>query len=626
MQPDGSPLTDAAHHLELASAAQQRGDLTQAKQAYRQALTCDPLHFGALHAIAVLCARSGQLEEALQWFDQALTVQASSAAAWSDRGNVLTALRRYTPAIASYDKAIELAPDQARARYNRAIALSESGQHEQAAKGFEEAIACDPRHFMAWCNQGVALNELKHHEAALQCFDQALVLAPDYVEAWSNKATALVHLKQYEEALACCEKAVTLRPDFADAWCNRGNALRHLDRQEEALKAYERAVTLNPALAQAWSNQGAALSHLDRPDEAMASFAKALELKPDYTQAWFNRGNAYHALGQLEEAINHYQHATTLDPSYGEAHWNKSLALLSQGRLSEGWQAYEWRKKLDQPGWVHRVLKEPFWDGTQSLEGRTILLHSEQGFGDTLQFCRYAERVAQRGATVLLEVQPALKDLMQSLAGPHQVFASGEALPPFDLHCHLLSLPHAFDTHLESIPSRVPYLRPDPSLVAHWRFQIGPDLRPCLGVVWSGNATHTNDKHRSMPLNTLLSALPDDWQWISLQKEVRPEDDAVLAATPALRHFGAALRTYADTAALCSLMDVVVCVDTSVAHLAGALGRPVQLLLPTNPDWRWLRGRSDTPWYPSMTLLRQNKLDDWREPLALLRKYLATKV
>ena len=622
MSPEQPLRRDSTHFIELARSAQQRGETQEAHNAYRKALEVDPLNVSALHAIAILCAQSGLPEEALQWLDQALTVQADNAPAWSDRGNVLSTMRRYQLAIASYDKAIALAPDQAQAHYNRAISLSEMRQLEQAVTGFEQAIACDPQHVMAWGNQGVALNELKRYEAALHCFDHALALAPHYVQAWSNKATTLVHLKRFPEALACCEQAVTLRPDFADAWCNQGNALRHLDRQEEALRAYERAVTLDPELAQAWSNQGAALSHLKRPDEAMASFAKALELKPDYTQAWFNRGNAYHALGQLDEAIDHYQHATTLDPSYGEAHWNKSLALLSQGRLSEGWRAYEWRKKLDQPGWEHRVLKEPFWDGTQRLEGRTILLHSEQGFGDTLQFCRYAELVAQQGATVLLEVQPALKNLMQSLVGPHQVFATGEALPAFDLHCHLLSLPHAFETSLETIPAQVPYLKPDPALVAHWQAQLGTDSRPRLGVVWSGNATHTNDKHRSMPLTELLSALPDRWQWVSLQKELRPEDDALLPAHPALRHFGPALRTYADTAALCSLMDVVVCVDTSVAHLAGALGRPVQLLLPANPDWRWLRERSDTPWYPNMTLLRQNKLDDWSGPLALLRQHL----
>lgn len=622
MRPEGPSPNASAQYLGLASSALQQGDREGAYQAYRKALEIDPLNVVALHALAILFAQSGQHEEALQWLDQTLTVQANHAPAWSDRGNVLSALRRYHQAIASYDKAIELAPGHAPARYNRAIALSEMRHHEQAVQGFEQALACDPGHVMAWCSQGVALNELKRYEAALRSFDQALALAPHYVQAWSNKATTLVQLKRFAEALACCEQAVTLRPDFADAWCNKGNALRHLDRQDEALQAYERALTLNPSLAQAWSNQGAVLSHLERHEEAMASFAKALHLNPDYAQAWFNRGNACHAVGQLEEAHRNYQQAIAIDPHYAEAHWNDSLALLSQGRLTEGWRAYEWRKQIDLPGWQHRVLPQPMWDGTQTLAGATLLLHSEQGFGDTLQFCRYATMAAQQGATVILEVQPALKDLMQSVVGPQLVLASGESLPPFDLHCPLLSLPLAFGTSLETIPAQVPYLTPDPALVAHWREQLGPDPRPRLGVVWSGNATHTNDAHRSMPLLTLLSALPDHWQWVSLQKELRLEDDASLSATPALRHFGPALRTYADTAALCSLMDMVVCVDTSVAHLAGALGRPVFLLLPANPDWRWLRGRSDSPWYPSMTLLRQDKLDAWDVPLNRLRERL----
>ena len=623
MTSNAPPNTPTTLLMEQAAAAQRQGDLAAAKKAYQAVLTLDPLNALALHAMGVACARHRQNEEALQWLNQALTVQPDNTNAWSDRGNVLSALRRFTLAIASYDKAIALAPHQAPAHYNRATALSEMGQHEEAAQGFEQAIARDPQHALAWCNQGVALNELKRHEQALACFEQALTLAPQYAEAWSNKATTLIELKRYTDALECCDQAVSLSPEFADAWCNRGNALRHLDLQEQAIAAYERAVQLNPALAQAWSNQGAALSDLERTEEAMQCFDHALQLKPDYAQAWFNRGNAFHALGEIEEASANYQQATTLQPNYDEAHWNNSLALLSMGRLTEGWLAYESRKKLDQKGWVHRVLPQPFWDGSQSLSGKTILLHCEQGFGDTLQFCRYAKAVAQKGARVLLEVQPPLKALLQSLEGPHQVFSMGEALPDFDLHCPLLSLPLALGTTLETIPSQVPYLTPDPTLLAHWRQQLGQDTRPKIGLVWSGSTTHTNDSHRSMRLAQLLPALPTHFQWVSLQKELREEDAAPLQAHPELLHFGPALRTYADTAAVCSLMDAVICVDTSVAHLAGALGRPVHLLLAANPDWRWMRERSDTPWYPSMTLWRQRKLDEWEEPLSQLNLVFA---
>ena len=519
----------------------------------------------------------------------------------------------------------------AQAHYAQAVALTGTGQHAQALQHYAQALAHDPSSHLAWANQGVVLALLGHYEQALASFDQALARAPQLVEAWTYKATTLVHLKRYAEALPCCDQALALRPGHADTWCNRGNALSHLGQHEASMAAYQQAIACDPQSALAWSNLGQALTHLQRTEEALACFDKALSLKPDYAQAWYNRGNALHAQEQGEQACEAYDQALALDANYAETHWNKSLALLRMGRLSEGWRGYEWRKKVDKAGWAQREFSQAAWDGRQDIAGKTVLLHFEQGFGDTLQFCRYAAMVAAKGAKVILEVQAALLPLLQSLEGPEQVIASGQALPPFDLHCALLSLPLALGTTLETIPASIPYLHPDPALVAHWRSRLATDPpHPKVGLVWSGSPTHNNDKHRSLPLEQLLPALSNLFthcQMVSLQKELRPQDEHLLAAQPAILHFGQALRDYADTAALCSLMDVVVTVDTSVAHLAGALGRPVLLLLPANPDWRWMSERPDSPWYPTMTLLRQTQLGQWGPVLeqlpALLDRVIA---
>jgi Tfp pilus assembly protein PilF len=461
---------------------------------------------------------------------------------------------------------------------------------------------------------------LARYEESLRCFEEALKLDPQIVEAWTYRATTLVHLKRFEEALQCCDRALQLRADSVDAWCNRGNALAHMGLHEPSRAAYQQAITYDPTSALAWSNLGLALTHLQRTEEALVCYDKALELKPDFAQAWAHRGNAFHAQEQSERACEAYDRALSFDQNAAETHWNKSLALLRMGHFEKGWKAYEWRKTVDKVGWAHRQFAQAAWDGQQDLAGKTILLHFEQGFGDTLQFCRYVPLVARLGARVILEVQTQLVQLMGRLEGAHHVVGSGQSLPDFDLHCALLSLPMAMGTTLSTIPASIPYLTADPEQVAAWRTRLGQrlgqDQRPKVGWVWSGSPTHSNDAHRSIRLAKLLAAMPSHVHHVSLQKEVRPQDGATLQAHPELVHFGEDLHSFSDTAALCCLMDVVVSVDTSVAHLAAALGRPVILLLPANPDWRWMTHRTDTPWYPNMTLLRQAGLGQWDSVLA----------
>jgi hypothetical protein len=322
-------------------------------------------------------------------------------------------------------------------------------------------------------------------------------------------------------------------------------------------------------------------------------------------------------LKRFSDAMVGFRKAFDLKSDYAEAHWNKSLLFLLTGDFDAGWELYEWRWK------VPRVMRnladflQPLWlaqsefGGLEGLAGKTILVHSEQGLGDTIQFARYLPLLADRGARVVFELPEVLLGTLQGMPGVSDFVVKGQALPAADFHCPLLSLPLAFNTTLESIPSPGPYLEADAGKVEQWSKRLGPKRRRRIGVVWSGNSQHKNDHNRSIPLESLLPQLPEQFDWVSLQREVREADQRVLELHPGVRHFGAELEDFTDTAALCALMDLVISVDTSVAHLSGALGRPTWILLPYLPDWRWLLDREDCPWYSSAKLYRQQVSGGW---------------
>jgi hypothetical protein len=392
------------------------------------------------------------------------------------------------------------------------------------------------------------------------------------------------------------------------------------------VESYERAIALKPDYAEAYNNRGIALGALDRPADALQSYERAIALRPDYAEAFYNRGNALRELHRHRDAVQSYERAIALKPDYAAAHWNLADCRLLLGDFTLGWQEYEWRWKLEQASHAERDFPQPLWLGAQPLEGRTILLHSELGMGDTLQFCRYAQAVAALGAKVVLEVQPPLLPLLADLDGVAQAVPRGAALPAFDCHCPLMSLPLAFKTDATNIPATIPYLRSDAARVAAWREKLGPKSKPRVGVVWSGSMSQRNDK-RSMALVEMLPLVGDWAEWISLQKDVRESDAPLLASRADLRHVGDALQDFADTAAVIELLDVLVTVDTSVPHVAGAMGKPVWILLPFNAhDWRWMLDREDSIWYPTARLFRQAAIGDWASVIsqvdaALLRHF-----
>jgi tetratricopeptide (TPR) repeat protein len=422
-------------------------------------------------------------------------------------------------------------------------------------------------------------------------------------------------------ALADADRALALRPAYPEAHNNRGNALLRLGRPQESAEAFQAALRFTPRDAELHLNLGNALEALLQLPEALHSIERALALDPRLVPAHVNRANILQRLNRHREALDAYDQALALDPRNVDANWNRAICHLLLGDYDAGWAGFEWRWRRPIREAQARDLGRRLWLGQESLQGRTILLHGEQGLGDTIQFVRYLPKVTALGARIVLEVFAPLAGLLQGFPGVVQIVKRGDPLPPFDLHCPLLSLPLALGEP-EPLEQPQPYLHVDPERVSQWAARLGPAKGLRVGLVCSGSATHGNDANRTIPFHTLAAHLPAGPDYHLLQKEIREGDRAALAQRPDVTVWADTLGDFADTAALAEHMDLMVSVDTSVAHLAGALGRPVWVLLPFEPDWRWGLDGDATPWYPQMRLCRQTARGDWSGPLERIRETL----
>jgi tetratricopeptide (TPR) repeat protein len=553
-KPTQSPQRRVDALLQQALALHQNGAFEMAEERYREILVLRPRHFDAIQLLGTLVLQGGRLDEGVELLKRAAALEPGQAVIHSNLAFAFNALQRFDEGLASAERALALKPDGVDALNNRGNALAGLDRPVDALVSFERAIA------------------LKH----------------DSPEAWNNRACVLRDLGKPTEAVASCDQAIAMRRDYADAWSNRANAL----------------------------------SDLNRPGEAQASYRRALEIRADFADAWSNLGLTLVDLGEHANALQCYERALAIKPDYIEGRWNRALCELEMGHFGPGWREYEWRWQRPSLRAGKRVFDPPLWLGDTPVAGKTILLHAEQGLGDTLQFCRYAALVAQRGATVLLEVPAPLLRLLTGLEGVSQLIEQGQALPRFDLHCPLLSLPLAFGTDLDTIPAAVPYLFADETQAAAWSPRIKAEAsgRLKVGLVWAGgNRPHVpelrkNDLRRSIALQQLGPILDvPNVQFYSLQKGsaaqqlgARQDDD-----THAIIDHTDTLDDFADTAALVANLDLVISVDTSTAHLAGAMGRPVWILNRFDTCWRWLLERDDSPWYPSARLFRQPSLGDW---------------
>ena len=576
------------HLMQKALAQHQAGRLAEAETCYRVVLSADSGHAEALHRLGLIEFQRGNAVAAVDLIGRALLREPRNPAFLNNRGLALAESGRLAEAVASYDAAVRLRPDYASALSNRGTALSRLGQSAEALASLDRAIALQPDVAEMHTNRGMALADLGREPEALAAHARAIVLRPDYAQANSNRGTVLLALGRPEEALASFDCAVALRPDIAELHSNRGNALRDVGQPEAAVAAHTRAIGLRPHHAEAHCNLARALIDLNHYAPAVASLDRALALKP----------------------------------GFAEARMNRAVIDLVQGRLAEGFSGYEARWQTQAFTRGRRGFAQPQWQG-EALAGRTLLLHAEQGFGDAIQFSRYVSLVAARAdGPVLFEVARPLLALFEGRFPGVRLLARGEPLPPFAVQCPLLSLPHVFGTDLAGVPASAGYVRADPVRAAQWRNRLVPAGSPRVGLVWSGDPKHANDRSRSLALSRLLPLARSGARLFALQPQVRDADRAVLAATPAIPDLGREFADFADTAAAISALDLVICVDTSVAHLAAAMGKPTWVLLPFCPDWRWLLGRDDSPWYPTLRLFRQPARGDWDSVLGRVQAAL----
>jgi tetratricopeptide (TPR) repeat protein len=592
---------------------------------YDRALAVSPLTLDALNNRGAALRALGRVQEAVESYRRALTVDPRSFESFYNLGNAQRDLQRDEEALQNYDRALAIVPNHPEILSARGRTLVDLGRPREALASFNEAVASRPDFVEALYNSGVALERLGRAQEAMQRCDRVLAIEPRHAKALAARGNALLHLTRYDEAANAYERALEIEPGAVDVLCNRGTVLRHLDRHEEALLSYDAALAGDAHFPDAWCNRGNVLQDVHRYDEALNSYDRAIAVSPKHAIAWFNRGNALLETDRVDAAMQAYDKAVALDPNYVDAHFAQAFAHLMQGDFANGWAKYEWRLANPKSEYSRRTFTQPRWNGDQPLRGRTILVRAEQGFGDTLQFCRYVERVADEGARVVLEVQQALKTLLTPLRGAAEVIAVGEPLPPHDFHVPLLSLPLAFKTGLSTIPASTPYLHADPERMSRWTERLGPKRRMRVGIAWSGNAEHPNDRNRSMTLATLLPLMDLDIDWINLQKVVRGRDIATLETSPLL-NFDAEMGDFSDTAALMESLDLVISVDTAAAHLAGALHRPVWVLLPHLAEWRWMRQRSDSPWYPGARLFRQPAPGRWQDVVDAVRAELVRQM
>lgn len=553
----------------------QSGRMAEAELCCQQALTLDEQHPDALHLLGVLCLHAQQPDAAIEWIGRAVQ-QAPRAEYLLTLATVLERQGRLEDARQHYSRALGLRPDDAGLWNHLGNLLSQLARNDEALRHYQQALKLNPHYWEPAQNCGMLLLELGRHAETIKCFDVAATLNPS-AALYQMRAVCLSAVNRFEDAQADYEKSLALDPHLAETHNNLGLLHWRFGRLEQAFACFDRALALRPDFHAVLNNKAVVLLHLQRLDDAFATLQRSLAAAPDDAQALF---------------------------------YLATLQLLT-GDFARGWRAREARWRLASVGLVDRGFSKPLWRGDQPLAGKTILLHSDEGLGDAIQFARYVPMVAALGARVMLEVEPPIQQCLGGIQGVAACI-DRSSTPPFDLHCPLGTLPLAFGTRLETIPFAEGYLpAPQVARVTAWDSRLGPRDRFRVGLVWAGNPDHKNDHNRSMTLRTLAPLLDCDVQFVSLQKGVRDHDRGFLGERSGILDLTQHLTDFGETAALIGCLDLVISVDTSVAHLAGALGAPVWTLLPFNPDWRWLLNRSDSPWYRSMTLFRQRERGDW---------------
>jgi tetratricopeptide (TPR) repeat protein len=629
----------------------------EALASYDRALTVRADYAEVLSNRGLALHELKRFEEALASYDRALTVRSDYAEALCNCGITLRELKRFKEALARFDGALTLRPDFAEALCNRGLALHELKRFEEALASYDRALTLRPDYAEVLFSRGSALHELKRFEEALVSYDRALTLRPDFAEALCNRGLTLHELKRYEEALASYDRALTLRPDYAEALCNRGFTLHALKRFNEATGICDDLLQRHPGLPGALALKGtirAEVGDLDnailflenaiagnarvanwhadlsglyqtvyRGADAVRSGRMAVQLNPDSPQFLVNLAMASIDVGDRDQAIACLVRAIGVAPNDATAHLALAQMLLARGEMNAGWIEYEWRNDLDMARGTLPRFTSAQWNGMR-LPGKVLLI-SDQGFGDAIQFARFIPSAAERCAEILLACTPELTSILSPISGVSTCLTRWEEVPGHSAHIRLSSLPYVLHTRLdEGVSAAGAYLKAPADRVEAWKRQLDSQLAPGkrVGFAWAGRPTHPNDRRRTLKLASLMPLLKQpNIRWVSLQTPIPAADTADFAACGAL-DLSAALIDFGETAAVIANLDLVITVDTAVAHLAGALGHPVWLMIPEPADWRWMLGRQDSPWYPSMRLFRQDVPGGWDKVVSEVGKAL----
>jgi tetratricopeptide (TPR) repeat protein len=603
--------------LRTAIAAHEAGRLQDAERGYRAVIQMAPRNAAGFAHLGALLLEKGLWEEGADILGQSLKLDPRQPSMLSNRGTALMNLGRTDEAVECFEAAIRQKPraEQPNNYNNLAIYLQSQGLLAEAIGAYDRAIALNPREPQLWGNRGIVMLLAQRPAEALNSLDKALALDPLYVDAITSRGVALYELDRPAEALEAFERALALQPDRSDTHNNKGLALNKMDRPQEALESVERAMALGAGEVELLNNKGLALQALDRPDEALIWANLVLEMRPDKAEHWNNRGMALQAMGRSDEALADFRKALQIDPDYVDPKWTIALILLREQQYEEGWRMFEWR-------WMRPNTDPmpqypcPLWLGETPIAGKTLLVHAEQGFGDTLHMLRFPRLVADMGGTVIVGVQDPLVDLASRAPGV-ALAVGADAQVTCDLHIPMMSLPLAVGARAGDLPPDMPYLSAPADKLAAWAARLGPRTgKRRIGLAWSGNTIHKNDRNRSIGLSRLLPVLETDAEFHCLHKAFRPGDAERIAQDGRIRIHAEALEDFSDTAALIEQLDLVISVDTSVVHLAGALAKPVWILLPFNPDYRWHMRGETTAWYPTARLFRQPAIGDWDSVIA----------
>jgi tetratricopeptide (TPR) repeat protein len=599
--------------------------------------------------------QAGQLTQAIEGYQFILADNPNDAQVLYLLGTVYCQIQQSAKAIPLLQASVQINPDNPYALNNLATILQHE-QPEQSLMYFHRATTLLPNYPSAWFNQGNLLARLGQTDAALASLKQAIAQQADYIEAivacanllrdhqriaeaFPLYASALQYAPhngdiyfslaiaqklsgQVEQAYASYQQCIQYSPDNASAWFNLGNLELDWQHYQAAIEAYDKALSIRPHYPEAYLNRGNAYGALEEFDAALNDYNQVISLKPNHGDAYCNRGNIYKALNQVDLALANYQQADATHEDYAEAKWNQALMHLVKGEYLVGWALYEWRLKMPSYQANCQYFDQPEWRGDFAIQDKVLLVYAEQGYGDCIQFCRYLPQLLQRCAKLVVQVHRALVTLIQTVAPDIQVIAKGSPLPAFDAYCPLLSLPYVFHTSLDTVPANIPYLATEPARVKKWKPKTRKGRPWRIGLAWSGSDKHENDHNRSIALAMFAELLSLPVEWHSLQKEYRPHDMQALQHSPLQQH-QAKLTEFADTAALIQTLDMVISVDTAVAHLAGALGKPVWLLMAFAPEYRWLLSRNDSPWYPTMRIFRQRELANWQDVMEQVQLELA---